>query len=90
MTADASQGFHDYQVISQPGMITWAVDGVAYAQYTKAQAVAAGQPWPFDDGTGFFLIADLAVARASEWGGAPNSSTAFPATMEIRSVKVWE
>jgi beta-glucanase (GH16 family) len=90
MTADASQGFHDYQVISQPGMITWAIDGVAYAQYTKAQAVAEGRPWPFDDGTGFFLIADLAVARAWEWGGAPNSSTAFPATMEISSVKVWE
>jgi beta-glucanase (GH16 family) len=90
MAADASQGFHDYQVISQPGMITWAVDGVAYAQYTEAQAAAAGEPWPFDDGTGFFLIADLAVAGASQWGGAPDSSTVFPATMEIRSVRVWE
>jgi beta-glucanase (GH16 family) len=90
MAADASQGFHDYQVIAQPGLITWAVDGVAYAQYTRAQAAAAGEPWPFADGSGFFLIADLAVAGASEWGGPPTASTVFPATMRIQSVRVWE
>jgi hypothetical protein len=90
MSADASQGFHDYQVIWQPGMITWAIDNVAFAQYTSAQAAAAGQPWPFDDGTGFYLIADLAVAGSSEWGGPPDASTVFPASLQIQSVKVWE
>jgi beta-glucanase (GH16 family) len=89
LTADPTQGFHDYQVIWQPGMITWAIDGVVYAQYTQAQALAAGHPWPFDDGSGFFLIADLAVAAPWEWGGAPDSSTVFPATMQIQSVRVW-
>jgi len=87
---DASTGFHDYQVVWQPGLITWAVDGVAYAQYSQAQAAAAGRPWPFDDGTGFYLIADLAAGGASDWGGAPNASTVFPATMQVQSVKVWE
>jgi hypothetical protein len=62
---------------------------VAYAQYTKAQATAAGQPWPFNN-TPEYLIANLAVASASEWGGAPNASTAFPATMQVQSVKVWQ
>jgi len=90
MAADASQGFHDYQVVWQPGYITWAVDGVPYAQYSQWQAAAAGQSWPFDDGTGFYLIADLAVGGPSDWGGAPNSSTVFPATMQLQSVKVWE
>jgi beta-glucanase (GH16 family) len=90
MVADASAGFHDYEVIWQPGLITWAVDGVAYAQYSKAQALAAGQSWPFDSGAGFYLIADLAVAGTSEWGGPPNSSTVFPATMQVQSVRVWE
>ncbi len=89
LLADASQRFHDYQVVWQPGMITWAVDGVAFAQYTKTQALAAGHPWPFDDGAGLFLIADLAVAAPSEWGGAPDSSTVFPASMQIQSVRVW-
>jgi hypothetical protein len=90
MADDATAGFHDYQVIWQRGVITWAIDGVAYAQYTATQAAASGQPWPFDDGTGYFLIADLAVAADWEWGGPPNASTVFPATMLLRSVKVWQ
>jgi hypothetical protein len=90
MADDATQGFHDYQVVWQPGLITWAVDGIAYAQYSETEATANGQFWPFDDGTGFYLIADLAVGGSSDWGGAPDASTAFPATMQVQSVKVWE
>jgi beta-glucanase (GH16 family) len=90
MSADASQGFHDYQVAWQPGLITWAVDGIAYAQYTQAEAAAAGYPWVFDDGSGFYLIANLAVGTSSEWSGAPDASTAFPASMLVHSVKVWQ
>jgi beta-glucanase (GH16 family) len=90
MKADASQGFHDYQLSWQPGLLTWAVDGIAYAQYTQAQAQAAGYPWVFDDGSGFYLIADLAVGSSSEWGGAPGASTAFPASVLLQSVKVWQ
>jgi hypothetical protein len=44
----------------------------------------------FPDGTGFYLIADLAVAGQNDWGGPPTSSTVFPATMQIQSVKVWQ
>jgi Glycosyl hydrolases family 16 len=90
ISADASQGFHDYEIVWQPGMITWAVDGIAYAQYTQAQAQAAGHPWPFDNSNGLYLVADLAVAGQSDWGGPPNTSTTFPATMQIQSVKVWQ
>jgi hypothetical protein len=90
MSADASQGYHDYQLSWQPGLLTWAVDGIAYAQYTQAQAIASGYPWPFDDGSGFYLIATLAVGTASEWPGAPNTSTPFPASMDVQSVKVWQ
>jgi len=90
MGADATQGFHDFQLAWQPGMLTWAIDGVAYAQYTQAQAVAAGYPWIFDNSTGFYLIATLAVASSTEWGGPPNASTVFPATMQVQSVKIWQ
>jgi hypothetical protein len=89
MAADASQGYHDYQLIWQPGLVTWAIDGVAYAQYTQAQALAAGYPWVQDDGTGYYLIADLA-AGSNVWGGPPNSSTPFPSAMQIQSVKIWQ
>lgn len=87
---DLSAGYHDFQLIWQPGMLTWAVDGVAYAQYTQAQATAAGYGWPFDGTNGVYLIANLAVAASSEWGGAPNASTVFPAAMQIQSIKIWQ
>jgi hypothetical protein len=87
---DMSAGFNDFQVIWQPGMVTWAVNGVAYAQYTEQEAAAAGRAWPYDAGNGVYLIADLVVGAASDWGGAPDSTTVFPATMQIQSVKVWE
>jgi beta-glucanase (GH16 family) len=90
MPNDAATGFHDYQLAWQPGLITWALDGIAFAQYTQAQAQAAGYPWVFDDGSGFYLIADLAVGTSSSWGGAPDASTAFPASVLIKSARVWQ
>jgi beta-glucanase (GH16 family) len=86
----ATSGYHDYQVVWQPGMITWAVDGVAYAQYTRAEARAAGRSWPFDNIRGIYLIADLAVGATGGWAGPPSAHTAFPATMEVQSVRVWQ
>jgi beta-glucanase (GH16 family) len=86
----ASSGFHDYEVVWQPGMVTWAVDGVAYAQYTRADAARAGQNWPFDSAQGVYLLADLAVSAPGGWGNPPNSQTTFPASMEIQSVRIWE
>lgn len=84
LSSDAT-GWHDYQLIWQPGLLTWAIDGVAYAQYSRTQATS----WPFDTDS-MYLIADLAVAGPSEWGGPPNASTLLPSTMQIQSVKVWQ
>jgi beta-glucanase (GH16 family) len=89
MSADASAGYHDYQLIWQPGLLTWALDGVAYAQYDQAQAQAAGYPWVMDDGAGYYIIADLA-AGSSVWGGPPNSTTPFPSSLQLQSVKIWQ
>lgn len=87
---NAAGGFHDYEAVLQPGMVTWAVDGVAYAQYTRAQALASGHPWPFDSARGIYLIADLAVGSTQDWAGPPNAATRFPAAMELRWVRVWQ
>ena len=89
-SVSSTASYNDYQVAWQPGLITWALNGIAFAQYTQAQAQAAGYPWVFDDGSGFYLIANLAVGTASSWGGAPNSATVFPASVLLRSVKIWQ
>jgi hypothetical protein len=41
------------------------------------------------DGTGYYIIADLA-AGTSLWGGPPNATTPFPSSMQVASVKVWQ
>jgi beta-glucanase (GH16 family) len=88
--ATATTGYNDYQVAWQPGLLTWAVNGIAFAQYSQAQAQAAGYPWVFDDGTGFYLIADLAVGTSSSWGGAPSAGTQLPSSVLLKSVKIWQ
>ena len=96
MGDDASQEWEDYQVVWQPGYISWAVDGVAYAQYSDWQAASNGQSWPFDDGTGFYLIADLAVAGQNDWRrpiGAPlGADTLVPVERRdrVRSARAGE
>jgi hypothetical protein len=90
MSANATTGYHDYQLAWQPGLLTWAVDGIAYAQYSENEAIAHGYPWVFDDGTGFYIIASLTVGAADEWPGAPNATTTFPATMQVQSIKLWQ
>jgi beta-glucanase (GH16 family) len=88
LDSDATN-WHDYQLIWQPGMLTWAIDGHAYAQYTQAQATAAGYTWPFNTDQ-MYLIASLTVAGANEWGGPPNAATIFPSTLQLQSVEVWQ
>jgi len=89
LRSGASRRYHDYEVVWQPGMVTWAVDGVAYAQYTRADARSAGDPWPFDGASGMYLIADLGVGSAGEWAGPPDAATRFPAVMRVRAIRVW-
>jgi beta-glucanase (GH16 family) len=88
--SDATAAYHDYQLAWQPGLLTWAVDGIAYAQYSEEDAIANGYPWVFDDGTGFYIIASLTVGAADEWPGAPNATTIFPASMQVASIKLWQ
>jgi beta-glucanase (GH16 family) len=88
--SDTSRTFHDYQLVWQHDAITWAVDGRVYAQYTRAQALSTGRPWPFDYAHGVYLIANLAVAAPTEGAGVPSRSTAFPAAMQVQSVRIWQ
>jgi beta-glucanase (GH16 family) len=90
LTANSSlaDGFHDYELIWQPGMVTWLLDGTAYAQYTLAQASSHGYPWPFS--TPEYLICTLAVGSNADFTGAPDASTPFPSDLVVQSVKVYQ
>lgn len=74
---DFSDGFHTFAVRWEPGECVWYVDGMERAKATE------GVP-----GVPMFLLANLAVG--GDWPGAPDEATAFPASMEIDYIRVWQ
>ena len=76
---DLSDGFHTYGVDWEPGYVTWYLDGESVATCTNPSLIPH-QP--------MYLIMNLAVG--GNWGGPPNGSTQFPATMDVDYVRVWQ
>jgi len=81
---DLSAGFHIFGVIWAPGLITWTVDGVAYASATPS-SLTPGSTWEFDQGN-YRMLLDLAVGG---WPGPASAATVFPATMLVNWVRVY-
>ncbi|MEM6772502.1 MAG: glycoside hydrolase family 16 protein, partial [Bacteroidota bacterium] len=77
-----SDNFHTYAVAWEEGAITWYVDGYRYGSRTPASL--DGENWPFDQD--FHFLLNLAVG--GNFGGAV-SNAAFPATMEVDYVRVY-
>jgi beta-glucanase (GH16 family) len=76
---DLSQAYHTYGVDWEPGHITWYLDGKAIQTVTSAQAAITSVP--------MFLILDVWLGG---WNGQPDSTTPFPATMNVDYVHVWQ
>jgi beta-glucanase (GH16 family) len=72
------EGWHTYAVNWQPGHIDWYIDGVLRKSITGRQVT----------GTPMEVIANLAVGGTLP--GYPDSSTRFPANMQIAFVRVYQ
>jgi beta-glucanase (GH16 family) len=77
--------YHTYGVIWRPRSITWTIDGIPYAQVTPAE-LPAGAKWVYDQHAAHIVL-DLEVGG---WPGAPSASTAFPATLRVDWVRVYQ
>jgi beta-glucanase (GH16 family) len=79
--------FHVYALEWSPTGMKYFVDGVQTNEITKwGQPAESVFPAPFD--RKFFIFLDLAIS--SGWGGLPNAQTAFPATMLVDYVRVYQ
>lgn len=76
--------FHDYQLTWTAGELKLGMDGRNYFQY-RDEGLGYGQ-WPFD-GPQYLL---LNIAVGGSWPGAPDSTTPFPARMEVEHVRVYQ
>ncbi len=79
-----SDGFHQFALEWEPGVVRWYVDGALYETQTS-DTFPNSQPWVFDHP--FFVILDLAVG--GQFGGDVNASTSFPQSMLVDYVRVY-
>src|SRR5258706_11925421 len=75
---DLSADFHDYAVNWQPGKLDFYFDGKLINTVNAAPSVAE------------YLILNLAVGADGSWPGAPDITTAFPSTMQVDFVHVFQ
>lgn len=80
---DACRAMHDYQMLWTAEGVSFGVDGVVHWHYPKQAVDARG--WPFDAPQ--FLVMNIAVG--GDLGG-PVDDAAFPVTMEIDHVRVYQ
>lgn len=86
-TGFSAADWHTYGMIWSHGEIQFYVDDPAnvYATYTPTNGTYSGT-WPFDDGPEFIIL-NLAVGGS--WPGAPDSTTTFPAEMQVDYVRLY-
>ena len=63
----------------------WYVDEVLFASQNFWSTPSAAFPAPFDQP--FYILFNVAVG--GNWPGAPDSTTAFPVSMEVDYVRVY-
>jgi beta-glucanase (GH16 family) len=81
-----SDDFHTFALEWREGRMRWFVDGVLYQQQTNWYTAGHDFPAPFDQM--FHMILNVAVG--GNWPGSPDHTTAFPQTMIVDYVRVYQ
>ena len=78
---DLSKDFHEYTVDWGPQQIKWYLDG--------KQIFAA--PTPEELHKPCYILANIGVGKDDDvWGGGPDATTVFPATMQVKYIRAWQ
>ena len=77
--ANWTTGFHLFQMLWQPGQITYYIDGVQTASSTKN---VPSNP--------MYLIINFDVGGPNDWGGGPNSRTPSPAYLQVDYARIYQ
>jgi len=79
-----ADGFHEFAVEKEPGILRWFVDDVLYL--TQTEAGIAPENWPFDER--FYILLNVAVG--GNFPGSPDATTVFPQVLEVDYVRVYD
>ena len=91
VSIDSTTDFLLYELIWEPGELTWLIDGTEVFKFAYKERLHQDKPYqqvfPFDKP--FFLILNLAIG--GDWGGAQGiDSTAFPMSLDVDYVRVYQ
>ena len=75
-----TQEFHTYGMLWAPESVTWFVDGVEVQRIERSEFTIPKQA--------MYIIANLAVGGT--WPGPPDSTTPFPAELNIDYIRVYQ
>lgn len=78
--ADFTQQWHTFGVLWDPKQIVWYVDGQETRRITSDDYDIPNQA--------MYVIANLAVG--GNWPGSPDSTTSFPAEMELDYIRIYQ
>jgi beta-glucanase (GH16 family) len=84
--------FHDYALEWSPTSIKWFVDDYCYSTktswYSGSSSTNLNAPYPAPFDQPLYIIMNLAVG--GNYSGDPNTSTPFPAEMQVDYVRAYE
>jgi len=89
---DFSEGFHDFALKWEPGLIRWYVDGRLFHEVKKwFSADKGGTPKPFPAPFDHDMYVILNLAVGGNWVGYPDETTDFEnAVFEVDYVRVYQ
>src|SRR5215213_5649672 len=78
--------YHVFSVEWQPNKIVWTIDGIPYFTATPNDPFLQGKQWVFNHP--FFILMNVAVG--GNFGGAVGPDTAFPQSMSVDYVRLFQ
>ncbi len=81
-----AEDYHVFAVEWQPDRIVWTIDGLPYFTATPDDAFLQGKQWVFNHP--FFILMNVAVG--GNFGGPVGPETAFPQTMSVDYVRLYQ
>lgn len=79
--SDPRVGFHTYGVDWSADRINWYVDRKLVRTVPTPESLRH---------RAMYIIVNMAVGTSASWGGGPDATTVFPATMRVKAIRVWK